>query len=135
MRIADIFHFRGKSLSNTRCLLNGWTIQPSRYGRDNEQSSMGVLQALERSFSLSTTQAILVPHSFKPLTFGNISFVFGQIMHSNRPFRSRRLALLLLIGIPVLTLLSVGHILSLQPDGVKLLKRDGSTITFSLPWK
>jgi len=56
----------------------------------------------------------------------------------SRHFAPHILAIAALLGLSVLSVISFGEgfkILVVRRDGIKLLRRDGSTITFSLPWK
>lgn len=59
-------------------------------------------------------------------------------MHVLRRFGTPILAMTMLILLSVLLLVSVGEgfkSLVVRKEGVTLGKRDGATITFSLPWK
>lgn len=56
-------------------------------------------------------------------------------MHTIRLFKVRKAAIILAAAFCICTLLSLAHLLDNSSSGLKLVRRDGSTITFSLPWK
>jgi hypothetical protein len=63
---------------------------------------------------------------------------FRKIMHCQRRFAKPITTIVILILLSVLAVVSLGEglkLLVIRRDGVKLRKRDGSTITFDLPWK
>jgi hypothetical protein len=59
-------------------------------------------------------------------------------MHFLRRFGGSITAISFLVSLSVITVVLMGEgfkIFLVRRDGIKLRKRDGSTITFSLPWK
>jgi len=56
-------------------------------------------------------------------------------MHTIRLFKARKAVIILAAAFSVCALFSLAHLLDDSNTGLKLVRRDGSTITFSLPWK
>lgn len=70
--------------------------------------------------------------------YRDCTFVLDLKMYSLRHSRSRSFAILLLLAVSGLTVISIGEIFkvyTIRSDGVRIMRRDGSTITFSMPWK